>query len=116
FILFPLSLAGTLIALAFIGRWGAWAEMFENCSYEIYLFHFPIVQLSHHFGLKQRIGELPAFLCVFAVTAILAFAISSYVSAPLRRRHRAPSVKRQDENQPQESQDNEIGCLSTEMR
>lgn len=116
FILFPLTLAGTLIALAFIGRWGAWAEMFENCSYEVYLFHFPIVQLSHHFGLKQRIGELPAFLCVFAVTVLLAFAVASYVSAPLRRRHRAMSVKKHDDNPRKESQDNEIGRLSAEVR
>lgn len=98
FVLFPLTLAGTLIALAFIGRWGAWAEMFENCSYEIYLFHFPIVQLSYHFGLKERIGAFPAFLCVFAVTAVLAYLVARYVSAPLRRRHRTSLDKRRNES------------------
>lgn len=98
FVLFPLTLAGTLIALAFIGRWGACAEMFENCSYEIYLFHFPIVQLSYHFGLKERIGAFPAFLCVFAVTAVLAYLVARYVSAPLRRRHRTSLDKRRNES------------------
>ena len=88
FVLFPLTLAGSVVALAFIGRWGAWAEMFENCSYEIYLFHFPLVQLCRHYGLTERIGELPAFLCVFAVTVALAYTVARYVSAPLRRAHR----------------------------
>ncbi len=98
FVLFPLSLAGTLIALAFIGRWGAWAEMFENCSYEIYLFHFPLVQLSHHFGLKDHIGELPAFLSVFAVTIVLAYVVATYISAPLRRAHRAKQARRHSDS------------------
>ena len=88
FVLFPLSLAGSVVALAFIGRWGAWAEMFENCSYELYLFHFPLVQVAHHFRLKDYIGELPAFLSVFTVTAVLAYVVARYVSAPLRRAHR----------------------------
>lgn len=101
FVLFPLSLAGTVVALAFIGRWGAWAETFENCSYEIYLFHFPLVQVSHHYGLSGRIGEWPAFICVFIVTATLAYIVARYISAPLRRAHRASkSVAAEKEQRP----------------
>lgn len=100
YVLFPLGLAGSVVALAFIGRWGAWAEMFENCSYEIYLFHFPMVQVSHHFGLTDRIGELPAFLCVFTVTTAMAYVVARYISAPLRRSHRMAAKKRKDSNIP----------------
>lgn len=96
YVLFPLSLAGSVVTLAFIGRWGAWAEMFENCSYELYLFHFPLVQISHHLGLKNYIGELPAFLSVFTVTAVLAYVVARYISAPLRRSQREKKKRKED--------------------
>ena len=105
YVLFPLTLAGGVVSLAFIGRWGAWAEMFENCSYELYLFHFPMIQVSHHFRLTERIGDFPAFLCIFSVTLLLAYIVAKYVSAPLRRSHRVASQKKVVETTPEVSYD-----------
>lgn len=116
FVMFPLSLAGTLVSLAFIGRWGAWAEMFENCSYEIYLFHFPLVQLSRHLQLKEQIGELPAFICVFIVTIVLGYFVACYISAPLRRAHRASNSKLKEEKPESESSEIDLIPLSVDKK
>lgn len=89
FVLFPMSLASFVISIAYIGTWGRWAELFENCSYEIYLFHFPIIQTFQHFGIPQRIGALPAFIIIFSITCTLAYCVAKYISAPLRRSHRS---------------------------
>lgn len=88
-VLFPLSLAGFVVSIAFIGQWGKWAEMFENCSYEIYLFHFPFIQLSVHFRLPETIGHGPTFCLVFVIVVALAYVVAKYISAPMRRAHRS---------------------------
>lgn len=88
-ILFPMSLAGFVVAIAFIGRWGLWAEMFENCSYEIYLFHFPAIQLAVHFRLTERFGSGITFCVLLAAVVALSYLVARYISAPLRRSHRS---------------------------
>lgn len=99
FLLFPLSLSGTVVSLAFIGTWGRWAEMFENCSYEIYLFHFPLIQLARHFDLTSKLGIGITFTLVFVITAATGYFVAKYISAPLRRAHR--SSKRASALEPQ---------------
>lgn len=87
-LIFPLSISTLVVTLAFIGRWGIWAERFENCSYEIYLFHFPLTQVAVHHGLPERLGHLPTFLLIFATAAVTGYFVASRISAPLRRAHR----------------------------
>lgn len=88
-LLFPLSLAGFVVAIAFIGKWGIWAETFENCTYEIYLFHFPIIQTAQHFNFINRYGVTITFCIVFSITMLLSYIVAKYISAPLRRSHRS---------------------------
>lgn len=87
-LIFPLSISTLVVALAFIGRWGAWAERFENCSYEIYLFHFPLTQVAVHHGLPDKLGHFPTFLLIFATAALTGYFVATRISAPLRRAHR----------------------------
>ncbi|MBD5185537.1 MAG: acyltransferase [Bacteroidales bacterium] len=86
---FPTSLAGLVVSLAFIGQWGKWAEMFENCSYEIYLFHFPMIHVAVHLGLPDTLGKGLTFCLIFCLTAALAYVTAKYFSAPIRRAHRS---------------------------
>lgn len=90
-LVFPPAIATLVVSLAFLGTWGAWAERFENCSYEIYLFHFPLTQTAVHFRLHEIIGPFPAFLMVFAVCVFAGYLVATHFSAPLRRAHRNAS-------------------------
>lgn len=81
----PLALAAIVLSLCFAGHWGRLASRIEDCSYEIYLFHFPVVQLLSH----SSAATLPApVLLAVAVTATWAvsYCCARWISAPVRRR------------------------------
>lgn len=51
----------------------------NNISYEIFLCHYPIIQLVNHYGLMERHGTILTF--IFVVIATLAFATITYITA-----------------------------------
>lgn len=54
------------------GHWGTWVPRKGNCSYEIYLSHFPVIQLGICFGLPS-FGFWPSFLMVILVTSVFSY-------------------------------------------
>ena len=89
----PLVISGVIISLAFIGTWGRWADLFENCSYEIYLFYFPIIQLAKYYRLDQSLGTTETLILVITVVIIVSSIVAKYISLPIRKYlRRTPST------------------------
>lgn len=85
----PAVISALVLWFSMVGRWGVWLGRRDNISYNIYLIHFPIVQLSAMYTAADRIGPAAAFLMVFVVTVILSMLLNRFVerrfSRPLRR-------------------------------
>lgn len=72
YIFSPALVTTLVIWFSMVGKWGVWASSNDNVSYDIYLFHMPILQLVSCLGLRQYIGDfLSLGLCVI-LTVILA--------------------------------------------
>ncbi|MDE5552112.1 MAG: acyltransferase, partial [Muribaculaceae bacterium] len=69
-IIHPLALAVLVIWVSMVGRWGTWEGKHDNTSYNIYLIHFPIIQLFVHYRGDTPVS-LPAALALCLLTTIL---------------------------------------------
>ena len=63
----------------------------DNISYNIYLVHYPLVQLCAWFGLRHTVGTWAAFSLTLAATVALSLAINLLVERPPHRKSRRPS-------------------------
>lgn len=72
-ILGPFVYGGLALWLSMVGRWGKYISRHDNVSYDIYLFHFPIIQLAVWFGVRQH-HPLIGFSIVTLITFAAAFA------------------------------------------
>ena len=70
-IISPISTTALVLILCYTGTWGRFLDNKNNFSYDIFLFHFPIIQLWISFGL----GKMPIW-CLFACCAISVIIIS----------------------------------------
>lgn len=86
-LLSPITISTAVVWLSIIGEWGRKLSRGDNVSYDIYLFHFPIIQIAVQAGLK----EWPwwgSFLIVTAVTTVLAVIEWKLIGKPFYRRWR----------------------------
>lgn len=67
----PAAVGIILIFLGVTGRWGHWAAGRNNISYDIYLFHFPIIQTLAALGVTAALPAGASFVVAVAVTAAL---------------------------------------------
>lgn len=75
YLVFQPLVAGSLVLwFSMIGSWGARLSKHDSVSYDIYLFHFPVIQLAVWFGLPAMMSLLGSLAVVVAVTVGLAFA------------------------------------------
>lgn len=72
-ILQPLATGLMVIVCSVVGRWGRMLAHHNALTYEIYLFHFPIIQTLVHYGVVSQIGFYPALLLTIAITCALAW-------------------------------------------
>lgn len=81
-------LAVSLITLWFcmVGKWGPFEGRKDNISYNIYLLHFPVCQLSAYYLLPERIGMAWAFAAVCGVTILLSVFVNLCVERPLKKK------------------------------
>lgn len=88
----PMAIPMIVIPAAFIGRWGFWIGS-TDISYDLYLLHFPVVQIFAHYNTVKHIGAVPAFIIV-SVTVIVLSAMSWHFWGRrfLRRRKAVPAV------------------------
>lgn len=79
--------AGTLVLwFSMIGSWGKKLAKHDSISYDIYLFHFPIIQLAIYFGLPHTLHPLLTLLIVLTTTVILAYLSWNLVGKRFARR------------------------------
>lgn len=89
FMIEPAVISALVIWFSMVGRWGVWFGRHDNISYNIYLIHFPIVQLSAMYAATDHLGSAAAFAIVLGVTVILSFLLNRFVErrfSHLRRR------------------------------
>ena len=68
----PIATGSLVILVSMVGKWGTRLSRHDNVSYDIYLFHFPIIQLCVLYGLPQKMPHIALLLIVAAATVILA--------------------------------------------
>lgn len=81
----PVAVTTLVIWFSMVGKWGTWLGRHDNISYNIYLIHFPVVQLSAMYGLTESFGVTASFLSVAAVTVILSLMLNRYVERPIQK-------------------------------
>lgn len=84
----PLVFSGVILGYGLMGRWGSWCNKITNCSYEIYLFHYPVIQLVANSSLPKRVGMIGCLVATFVGTIAVSYLTARYISDPLRRRLR----------------------------
>lgn len=81
----PMSLAVIVVWLSMIGRWGAWEGRLDNVSYNIYLLHFPVIQLCFYWDVAAFAGQWGAFLIVVAAIVALSAAMNAWIEKPIQK-------------------------------
>lgn len=83
FVVDPLVLSAIVLSSGLAGRWGCIASRFTDCSYELYLFHFPVIQVF--VNLCPDMAPTRIFFFAMGSTLVLAYLTARFVSLPLRR-------------------------------
>ena len=81
----PLCIAIVIIGFAYNCRWFVWMRKFDNIAYDIYLFHYPIIQLVVYWGLPER-NIYMALAVVVAMTISLSLLSWYFIERPVMRR------------------------------
>lgn len=83
-ILHPAALSIIVVWFSMVGKWGAWEGKHDNFSYNIYLIHFPVIQLiTTQFPQSSHHNILILFLLSLFITLILSrllVAIEKWIS------------------------------------
>jgi len=82
----PFLVSALIIGLSFTGKWGTWEGKKDNISYNIYLLHFPVIQLAVQLNLRNHFGTSLTFLIVLIVVLILSVLINFFIEKPLQKR------------------------------
>lgn len=69
----PFVLASMVIWFSQVGKWGYFMRKHEDLSYDIYLFHYPIIQLSVLWGLPEKLSPFTLLLVIASVTTVFAY-------------------------------------------
>jgi len=62
-----------------MGGVGKFLANHDAVTYEIYLFHFPVIQLFVYFGLIEALGFYPAMVIAFVSVAVMGWASHKYI-------------------------------------
>ena len=81
----PLCIAIVIIGFAYNCRWFVWMRKYDNIAYDIYLFHYPIIQLVVYWGLPDRNIYL-ALAVVVGMTLSLSLLSWYLIERPVMRR------------------------------
>lgn len=80
----PVAISALVLWFSMVGKWGVWCGRHDNISYNIYLVHFPIVQLCVMYSLCDKFGSFATFMVVVIVSVVLSILINRFVEHPLR--------------------------------
>lgn len=84
----PIATSTLVLWVSMVGSWGARLSRHDNVSYDIYLFHFPVIQLLVWGGVSKTVNPWVFILISLGLTTALAFVSWNLVGrrfAPKRR-------------------------------
>lgn len=84
----PLLTAIIVLSFSLISKSQSFLRHNDNISYNIYLFHFPVIQASIHFGINNYPVYI-SFSCVLIVTLILSFLSARFIDRPFNKKPRS---------------------------
>lgn len=65
----PAVVASLVLFFGYTGKWGTILNSKNNISYDMFLYHFPIMQICAYFGVQQ-LGQWYAFAIVLGITLL----------------------------------------------
>ncbi|MDE6310819.1 MAG: acyltransferase [Muribaculaceae bacterium] len=68
----PFVIGTSVLWFSLVGKWGASLSRHDNVSYDMYLYHFPIIQLWVYLGMTDRISPVTGFMIILGATVVLA--------------------------------------------
>ena len=92
FLIKPMALAFIIIPAVFMGRWGQWLKSVD-ISYELYLAHFPIIQIIVSCGIVNSIGFFPSLLLALIASVVISLFCWHLVGKRFLRRSNRVEIK-----------------------
>lgn len=81
----PLGITLLVVWFSMIGKWATWEARYENLSYNIYLLHFPIIQLIIYFWGRGAENAGLKLGAAVVITMLSAWLLNRCVEQPVRR-------------------------------
>lgn len=81
----PYFLVALIIGASMYGKWGSFASKHDNISYQIYLFHFPIIQTLIHCGIAQYVDTFSLYLLSITITALISYLSNKYIDSQIMK-------------------------------
>lgn len=78
----PLTFATIIIGTAYYCRPLNFLQRYDNISYGLYLYHFPVIQIFIHFGLHER-NIILTFILAFLTTVFISLLSWKYIEKPI---------------------------------
>lgn len=75
----PFATGLMVISCAVTGTWGKRLANHTALTYEIYLFHYPVIQTFITLGLIERLGFYTSLIAVIAIVAVMAILSHRYI-------------------------------------
>lgn len=87
----PAAITSLVIWFSMVGRWGTWCGKHDNVSYNMYLIHFPVIQILAYESLPMITGTAWTFVIYLLVVVILSVLLNRFIERPIQRRYRRQS-------------------------
>lgn len=84
-VLRPFGLSYLLVMMSMTGRWGTWEGKRDNVSYNMYLLHWPLIQVMVYFGLPAVMGNGMAFFVMLVILVMLSVLMARLVERPVKK-------------------------------
>lgn len=81
----PIAIGLVIIPAAFMGRWGFWLGTLD-ISYDLYLIHYPIIQLFVHYQATDSLGFIPTLILVITTIILLSILSWHFIGRPFLKR------------------------------
>lgn len=85
-ILRPITESCLVLWFSLVGNWGKYISRHDNVSYDMYLFHFPIMQLAVYLEINQ-LSVIPSFTIVLSIVVILSFLSWNFIGCHFKRKN-----------------------------
>lgn len=76
-ILHPAAMAIAVVWFSMVGKWGTWEGKRDNISYNIYLIHFPVIQIFVYLRGDGTVSLIPALLICIGITFVLSLLLNT---------------------------------------